>query len=102
MTNIKIGRSFIEIKGHSGYEKIGKDIVCASISTLSYSTINYLKLLGNELKIIDDNAYLRFELNKQNNITKNILKGFKEMVKDLEQQFPNYIKVEEIEYEEVR
>ena len=32
----------VEIKGHSGYEAIGKDIVCSSVSTAFILTVNLL------------------------------------------------------------
>lgn len=35
-------------KGHSGFAKAGKDIVCASVSVLVINTINALEDLGNE------------------------------------------------------
>lgn len=35
-------------KGHSGFAKAGKDIVCASVSVLVINTINALEDLGKE------------------------------------------------------
>ena len=32
----------IEVSGHSGYEDLGKDIVCSSVSTAMILTINLL------------------------------------------------------------
>ncbi len=35
-------------KGHSGYAKAGKDIVCASVSVLVINTVNALEILAKE------------------------------------------------------
>lgn len=47
MTNITINKLNSEyeliVKGHSGYAEHGKDIVCASISTLTFTWINQLR-----------------------------------------------------------
>ena len=47
MTNITINTNENEfeliMEGHSGYAEYGKDIVCASISTLAFTWINQLR-----------------------------------------------------------
>lgn len=40
-------------KGHAGYAEIGKDIVCAGISTLSFSMAKYL-IKAEEYKKVED------------------------------------------------
>lgn len=46
MTEVSIyrenGDHHIRIEGHAGYGEVGKDIVCAGISTLAYTMINEL------------------------------------------------------------
>lgn len=37
------GEVNIRIEGHSGFDMVGKDIVCAAISTLTYTLINELE-----------------------------------------------------------
>lgn len=47
MTKIEISKKEnvyeLSLNGHSGYAEYGKDIVCASISTLSFAWINQLR-----------------------------------------------------------
>lgn len=43
MIKVYIGKGVVEIKGHSGYAKIGKDIVCAGVSALFYAFSGYLE-----------------------------------------------------------
>lgn len=39
-TESEDGRYRIELEGHAGYAEIGRDIVCAGISTLYYTMLN--------------------------------------------------------------
>ena len=40
MIKVEIENNKIEIKGHSNYDDYGKDIVCASVSSIVITTIN--------------------------------------------------------------
>lgn len=61
----------LNVNGHSGYAEYGKDIVCASISTLTFTWINQLREFErrNMAKITqfeaeDGKILLRFETQK--------------------------------------
>ncbi|MEE1047773.1 MAG: ribosomal-processing cysteine protease Prp [Clostridia bacterium] len=43
MIKVYIGKGVVEIKGHSGYAEMGKDIVCAGVSALFYAFSGYLE-----------------------------------------------------------
>lgn len=43
MIKVYIGKGVVEIKGHSGYAKPGKDIVCAGVSALFFAFSGYLE-----------------------------------------------------------
>ena len=95
MTLINIKDKYIEIKGHSGYAPMGYDIVCSAISTLSQATYNYLESVGNDVDVETSDAYLKITFKSElNKAGAEIINSFKEMVKDLESQFIDYIKVE--------
>ena len=40
MIKVSIDKNKIEIKGHAYFDDIGKDIVCASVSSIVITTIN--------------------------------------------------------------
>jgi uncharacterized protein YsxB (DUF464 family) len=44
----------IEMNGHSGYAEIGKDIVCAGVSSLVYAAINSFDSIEEQRISIDD------------------------------------------------
>lgn len=101
MTNVYINKTNskkeIVIKGHSGYDVAGKDIVCAAISILSHSyaelilelddknklQLNYLDLGGGEISIIVSDP-----LNEADSAFKMFLIG----IEALEESYPKHIK----------
>lgn len=101
MTNVYINKTNskkeIVIKGHSGYDVAGKDIVCAAISILSHSyaelileldaknklQLNYLDLGDGEISIIVSDP-----LNQADSAFKMFLIG----IEALEESYPKHIK----------
>ena len=94
MTTIKITPQEIEVSGHSGYAEIGKDIVCAAISTLTQATYNYLRKTDNLVVLQDSEGYYLIELLKLNYYGSEIIGSYIEMVEDLASQYPLYLKIE--------
>lgn len=105
----------IEVLGHSGYAEKGKDIVCASISTLvQYMEMVMARTCKHELEKYEEGTFI---LNIKTNedefkkegfdtfdyrtrwwafVTK-LVSSFVEFVKELQEQYPEYVKLEEIE-----
>lgn len=44
---------FLSIKGHAGYAEHGKDIICASVSILTYTLASILESLEEAKSVID-------------------------------------------------
>lgn len=84
----------ISIKGHAMYDEVGKDIVCASVSSLVISTINNILSIDNTIIDVEQN---------DNNILVKVLKEDKicnllltNMIKYLEEiaiKYPKNIKI---------
>ena len=95
--------SGVKINGHSGYEKHGKDIVCAAISSISQTAVmGIIQVLKIDLQynIDEKTAYLEFDLPKNLNYEKLekaniILKTMKIGILNIAQSYPKNIKVEE-------
>ncbi len=66
MTRITIDRSknkyTIEASGHSGYAEAGKDIVCAAVSTLMFSFLNFMDQKDIDYKIEYSDGYMKIEV----------------------------------------
>lgn len=86
------------MNGHSGYGEYGKDIVCASISTLAFTWINQLQEFERinfakitQLDMRDGEIFLRFKSSKDV-----VLWAFKTIITGflmLEEKFPQNLSV---------
>lgn len=87
-------------KGHCGYEKMGKDIVCAAVSSAIYMAINtftdVLKIEPKKLNIRDGN--LEFLIDKNDEYRGRILfEGLKIHLLGLEEIYPKNLKIDYVE-----
>ena len=99
MTNIKVLKSgshinSIEIKGHTGYQVSGKDIVCAAISSSAITSINaILSIEENTIEVKENDGYLLINTLKDSDITNKLLQNLIDMLKDIEKEYPKYLKI---------
>lgn len=86
----------INLLGHADYSNYGKDIVCSSASSIMITTINAIMMF--------DKTYITYEekkdqflikINKNNEIVDNLIQNMINMYKELEDDYPNNIKIEE-------
>lgn len=83
-------------KGHAGFADFGKDIVCASASSIMYTTANALKRLDSEcidLQINKEGAIVK--ILKNNSLSKTLIDNMMDLLKDLEGDYPDNIKIKE-------
>jgi hypothetical protein len=85
----------ITVFGHSGYAKSGKDIVCAAVSAITQGAVVGLrKVLNESVTVKTSDGYLSFEVD-DNEKTRIIILTMSETIKDLVNQYPKHIKMEE-------
>lgn len=93
-----------EVIGHSDYEESGRDIVCASVSILSYTALNSMNLVaGISEKYIhygvdEDTGFLKINTRKNNDKTDVIYRNFLVGIQLLLEDYGDYIT---LKYEEV-
>lgn len=89
MIKVYIGKGVVEIKGHSGYAEMGKDIVCAGVSALFYAFSGYLEQKGwlMEAEIASGDSYIIF---KEGGEAVGMLK---EGIKQIAEAYPKYVKL---------
>lgn len=83
----------IKITGHAGYAESGKDIVCASASSIILSSINLAIEFNKDVKYTDD--LNKIEITNNTNDA-NVGKVFSNMIlslEELEKQYPKNIKI---------
>ena len=109
MTEIKIFRdksaNIVKgiLEGHTDYEDIGKDIVCASVSSVLFMALNGIEnVLNVKFGYDTDDGYVEFILpdisddNKRKEINI-LLDSMYLFLSDLEKQYPDNVKITELE-----
>lgn len=85
----------ITFKGHANYDDYGKDIVCASVSSIVTTIINcIMNIDSNSCTYEDDGKIIRIEKINENEIVDIILNTMMELFKDLESNYSKNIKIE--------
>ena len=83
----------IEITGHANFNSYGNDIVCASVSSIVYTTINgILNINANAIKY-SDNGKLVIEIISDDEIATKLINNMLDLLKELERQYPKNIKI---------
>ena len=88
--------SKITFLGHSMYDIIGKDIVCSAISSIMITTINGIELLSKgdiKEKLLKDKVEINVIYN--NKIVDTLILNMIMLLRDLEEQYPKNLKIEE-------
>ena len=94
MIKININKDEITIKGHSGYSEVGTDIVCASVSSISITTVNALLSIDEDCIIYEENdGYLNIKINKHNEVIDKLIDNMITLLKELEKQYKKNIEI---------
>lgn len=92
MITISKKGNVVTFKGHSGYETLGKDIVCAAVSSITCTTINaLLKLNAKSIKVLDYGQEMKIKILKNDDSTEILINNMLDMLKELKEQYPENI-----------
>ena len=83
--------SRIEISGHSGYDVSGKDIVCASVSSIVITTVNAILRVDSSSISYDETPFVIRTL-KDSYITNLLLDNMISLLKELERDYPKNVR----------
>ena len=94
MIKVEIENNKIEIKGHANYDDYGKDIVCASVSSIVITTINAIIEFDPESIYYEDlNNRILIEKLKDDDITNKLINDMIELLEELEKSYKDNIKI---------
>ena len=83
----------IKISGHANFAEFGKDIVCATVSSIVTTTINnILSLDYKAIKYEDNDGYILIT-NEDNEIADKLLNNMLNMLNELAEDYPKNIKI---------
>ena len=95
MIKVEFSKENIIVSGHANYKEYGNDIVCASVSSIIYTTINGILNINKEAIKYTDNDTLEINILSKDEITIKLINNMLELLKDLERQYPKNIIVKE-------
>jgi len=94
MIKISIKDDEIIISGHANYEDYGKDIVCASISTIAITTINaIIEFDKDSINVEEKNGYLKINILKHTKEVDTLISNMNKLFEELELKYPKNIKI---------
>jgi len=91
--NIKGNIDEITVKGHANYDEYGKDIVCASVSSILITSVNAIVRIDNESIDYNELNGVYIKVLKHTDVIDKLLINLVELLSDLEKQYPKYIEI---------
>ena len=79
------------IKGHANYDTMGKDIVCASVSSIAINLA--LRFDKDSLEVVEKEGLLNVEVLKKDKIINEIFLNMEDMFKELSLDYTKYVKI---------
>lgn len=89
----------IECSGHAMYDDYGKDIVCASFSTMIITTINGILSIDKKAISYTEGNNLKIVNLKKDNITNSLLNNLVDMIYELRDNYNKNINIKEDSHE---
>lgn len=89
----------IHCNGHAGYDTYGKDIVCASFSTMIITTINAILSIDKDAISYTDTNNLKIINIKKDNITNSLLNNLVNMIYELRDNYNKNINIKEEDHD---
>ena len=83
----------ITLKGHALYADLGKDIVCAAVSSIVITTVNAIKRIDSQAISYEDNGSVLIKILKHDEITNKLTENLADLLKELANDYPKNIKI---------
>ena len=96
MIKVIVSTDKINILGHADFGTYGKDIVCSSVSSIMITTVNgILRFNKKYISYKEKENDFQIVINEHNEIVDNLIENMISLFKELEQDYPKNIKIEE-------
>lgn len=94
MIKVKVEKDSISIIGHANYSDFGKDIVCASVSSIVITSIEAIAKFNNKsVDIVNSSDKIDIIINIHDDITDKLIDNMLTCLKEIEKQYPKNIKI---------
>lgn len=94
MIKVKVSKDIISITGHANYAEYGKDIVCASVSSVVMTSIEGISIINEsalDANQVKDNLIIK--INLHDDIIDKLITNMFNCLKEIEKQYPKNIKI---------
>ncbi len=82
----------VKVYDHSDFDEHGFDIVCSSISSMTILAFNICESLNSDIcEVREDDCFVEIVIDGYDNNVDIVLTNFINLVKELEEQYPNNI-----------
>ena len=86
----------ITIKGHANFDDYGKDIVCASVSSIVITSINAILRIDEEsINYQEKEGLVIIDIKKHTTVIDILIQNMIELLYELEEDYKKYIKIDE-------
>lgn len=94
MINVNVSDRLITVSGHAGFDDYGRDIVCASVSSIIATTVNgILNIDDSAIKYNDDGKLLKIEMMKDVEVVGILIDNMIALLEELEIKYPKNMKI---------
>ena len=94
MIKVEVTKKHISVLGHANYDNYGKDIVCASVSSVVICSVEAISKFDiDAIDIKETNNKLEIFINKQDAITNKLVNVMLTLLNELEKKYPKNIKI---------
>ena len=84
----------VKVTGHDGYDDYGKDIVCASVSSIVITSVNLIYKLNKDIiKVIEDKGLIEINVLKEDETINMVLKNMIDMLKELSNDYKKNVRI---------
>ena len=94
MIKVKVTKDKISILGHANYDEYGKDIVCASVSSVVICSIEAIaKFDEDAIDVKEEKDKLEIFINNFDDPTNKLIDNMLTCLKEIERNYPQNIKI---------
>ena len=85
---------YLSVKGHADYQQHGRDLVCASVSSIMFGFMNAIDETGEDVEISDLGNQIIISSRSESEVIQNYFSIVTTKLKTIESSFGEYLKVE--------
>lgn len=93
MIKVKKKNNIITISGHANYDNYGNDIVCSSVSSIVYTTINGILNINSSSLYVTDEDTLTIEVLSSDLVTNKLIENMMLLLSEVESKYPKNISI---------